>query len=293
MIMDFINKINPNYIVNDNILFFYDRHVAISINERWESSNLYKSKDYFTKLHVKYDKLGIRLMQIFDWQITDPNTFEKIKMLLITAIGNPKKIMSRKCEVRQITNQEAKLLNEKFHMMGHRNAKVTYGLFYNDTLAEIMSFSVSKWNRNIKDNNSWEIIRGCQGSINSFQLDNDPDNLYFVAGGPSRLMKHFIRDYDPNLIFSYCDAGLFNGKSYLASGMKFAGNTGETKWWLLPDIDPNTNKPGLIIPRNPSRYKELRDRSHNTIVWTPGSDRYIWTKEGFSYEGKGKEFLEE
>lgn len=291
-IMEFINKINPNYTINsDGFMYWESKHIAISLNERWESSNLHKPKDYFTKLHVKYENLGIRLMQIFDWQITDPSTYEKIKMLLITAIGNPKKIMSRKCEVRQITDAEAKPINEKFHMMGHRRAAVTYGIFYNDQLAEIMSFAVSKWNRNIKDNNSWECIRGCQGSINSFLVDDDPNNLYFVAGGPSRLMNHFIKDYNPNCIFSYCDCGLFNGKSYLASGMQFAGNTGETKWWLLPDIDPNTGKPGLIIPRNPSRYKELKERSNNTIIWTPGSDRYVWCKPGYKYTGKGSELL--
>lgn len=312
--IDFINKVNPNYTINsDGFLYFEDRHVAISFNERWQSATIpvgskfvegtylpegisqetSKYKGYFTDLHVKYDKLGIRLMQIFDWQITDPETFNKIKMLLVTAIGTPKKIMSRKCEVRQISDAEAKPINDRFHMMGHRRATVTYGLYYEDKLAEIMSFAVSKWNRNIKDDNSWEVIRGCQGSINAVTFDEDPENLYFVAGGPSRLMTHFIRDYNPNMLFSYCDAALFNGKSYLASGMKYAGSTGDTKWWLLPDIDPNTGKPGLIIPRNPSKYKELKERSGNVIVWTPGSDRYIWCKPGYKYEGKGKEFLEE
>ena len=231
-------------------------------------------------------------MNLFDWRIDHTDSWEKMKMLLITAVGNPKKIMSRKCTVKQITNAEAKPLNEKFHTMGHRNAPITYGLYYNDQLVEIMSFGHSGWNRNLKSEGEYEILRGCMGSLNTSILDNDPDNLYFVAGGPTRLMTHFIRDYDPNVIFSYAEKDLFSGSSYIANNMKFVGNTGETKWWLCNEIDPETNKMGLIIPRNPSRYKELKERSNNQIIWTCGSDRYVWIKPGYEYQGKGKEFLD-
>lgn len=290
--IDFINTINQNYEINDDgFLYFPEKHIAISLNEKYESSNIYKPKDYFTNITNKYRDNGIRLMNLFDWRIDHADSWEKMKMLLITAVGNPKKIMSRKCTVKQITNAEARPLNEKFHTMGHRNAKVTYALIYNDQLVEIMSFSVSKWNRNIKSDNEWEVIRGCAGSLNTSILNNDPNSLYFVAGGPTRLMTHFIRDYNPDVVFSYCEKDLFGGNSYLASGMKFVGNTGETKWWLCDEIDPETGKMGLIIPRNPARYKELKERSNNQIIWSCGSDRYVWIKPGYEYQGKGKEFL--
>ena len=289
----FINSINQNYIINeDDFLYFPDKQIAISLNEKYESSNLFKPKEYFSDLSNSYRDKGIRLMNLFDWRIDHEDSWSKIKMLLITAIGNPKKIMSRKCEVKQISDSEAKTLNEKFHTMGHRKAKVTYGLFYQNQLVEIMSFSVAKWNRNIKADNEWEIIRGCCGSINATTLNNDPNNIYFVAGGPTRLMSHFIKDYNPNIIFSYCEKDLFGGNSYLAANMKFVGNTGETKWWLCNEIDPETGKMGLIIPRNPSKYKELKERSNNQIIWTCGSDRYVWIKPGYEYQGKGKELLE-
>ena len=291
--INFINTINPNYEINeDGFLYFPDKKIAISLNEKYESSNIYKPKDYFTNITNKYRDNGIRLMNLFDWRIDHTDSWEKMKMLLITAVGNPKKIMSRKCTVKQITNAEAKPLNEKFHTMGHRNAPITYGLYYNDQLVEIMSFGHSGWNRNLKSEGEYEILRGCMGSLNTSILDNDPDNLYFVAGGPTRLMTHFIRDYDPNVIFSYAEKDLFSGSSYIANNMKFVGNTGETKWWLCNEIDPETNKMGLIIPRNPSRYKELKERSNNQIIWTCGSDRYVWIKPGYEYQGKGKEFLD-
>ena len=290
--INFINKINPNYEINeDGFLYFPERKIAISLNEKYESSNLYKPKDYFTNLSNKYKDKGIRLMNLFDWRIDHEDSWKKMQMLLITAIGNPKKIMSRKCKVVKISNKEARPLNEQFHTMGHRNAPITYGLEYNGQLVEIMSFGQSGWNRNLKAEGEYEIIRGCLGSLNTFNLDKDPDSLYFVAGGPTRLMSHFIKDYNPNVIFSYCEKDLFSGNSYLAAGMHYVGNTGETKWWLCNEIDPETGKMGLIIPRNPARYKELKERSNNQVIWTVGSDRYAWIKPGYTYQGKGQEFL--
>ena len=139
--IDFINSINKNYEINeDNFLYFPERKIAISLNEKYESSNLYKPTNYFTDLHNLYQNKGIRLMSLFDWQIDHEDSWTKIKMLLITAIGHPKHIMSRKCTVKQISNKEAKPINQQFHTMGHRNAPITYGLYYNDQLVEIMSF---------------------------------------------------------------------------------------------------------------------------------------------------------
>ena len=73
--------------------------------------------------------------------------------------------------------------------------------------------------------------------------------------------------------------------------MKYAGQTPASNFWICDEDDPETGKHGLIVPRNPSKYKELKERSHNTIVWTAGSTRYVWTKPGYEYQGHGKEFL--
>ena len=292
--IDYINTINKNYIINDDgFLYFPDRKIAISLNEKYESSNLYKPTNYFTDLHIKYQNEGIRLMSLFDWQIDHEESWNKMKMLLITAIGNPKHIMSRKCKVVKISNKEARPINEQFHTMGHRNAPITYGLYYNDQLVEIMSFGSNRWNRNIFSKDCYEIVRGCCGSLNTFKLDEDPNELYFVAGGPTRLLTHFIRDYNPDCVFSYCESGLFSGNSYLAAGMKYAGQTPASKFWICDEDDPETGKHGLIVPRNPGKYKELKERSHNVIVWTAGSTRYVWTKPGYEYQGHGKEFLKD
>lgn len=53
------------------------------------------------------------------------------------------KIYARNCEIRKITNEEAKSFNNANHLQGHRNAQITYGLFYQGNLVQLMSFSHS------------------------------------------------------------------------------------------------------------------------------------------------------
>lgn len=103
----------------------------------------------------------------------------------------------------------------------------------------------------------WEIIRGCPGSNNR------------IVGGVSKLFKAFVREYNPNSIFSYCDFNKFDGKGYEAIGMKFIGYTGPDKFYV--------DKSGYKIPRNPSKRKEL-EASCQYIIFGAGSKKYLWTK---------------
>lgn len=135
-------------------------------------------------------------------------------MLRITLNNTQTKIYARDCLVKIISNKEAKPFNNENHLQNHRDAQVTYGLFYRDELVQLMSFNKAKYNKNLDSDNSWEIIRGCPGS-------ND-----IVVGGVGKLFKYFIKDYKPDKVFSYCDFNKFDGRGYLALGMKFIGYTG-------------------------------------------------------------------
>ena len=183
---------------------------------------------------------------------------EKIESLLKLALGvGYSKIGARKCEIRKISNKEAKDFNEKNHLQGHRNAQVTYGLFYNNELVQLMSFSKTKWNRNLKSENSWEIIRGCPASNNQ------------ILGGVSKLFAHFVKEYDPDSVFSYCDFNKFDGRGYKEIGMEFIGFTGPDKFYVMQD--------GSKQMRNPHKRKELRENC-NFIVFGAGSKKFLWKK---------------
>ena len=235
-------------------IYIPNKNLAIEFNGDFWHCSENVDRNYHEKKSRACEEKGIRLIHIYEceWKYYQ----EKIKSLLRLALGyGYSKIGARQCEVRKITNKEAEDFNNKNHLQGHRNAQVTYGLYYKDELQQLMSFSKTKYNRNLKKDNEWEIIRGCPGSNNQ------------VIGGVSKLFKAFVKEYNPSAVFSYCDFNKFDGKSYEILGMKFMGYTGPDKFYV--------DKSGYKIMRNPKKRKELEE-SCNYIIYGAGSKKYMW-----------------
>lgn len=259
-IVDYIKNIYSGIIIENDRqiikpleldIYIPEKNLAIEFNGTFWHSSLYTPKNYHFNKSIACQNKGIRLIHIYEYEwlyIQD-----KIKQLVNIALGNASTIGARLCTIREISNQEAKVLNEQIHLQGHRNAQITYGLFYENKLVQLMSFSKTKYNRNLKNNNEYEIIRGCPGSNN------------IVIGGVSKLLKHFIREHKPTKIFSYCDFNKFNGKSYEKVGMKFDGYTGPDKTWIIN---------GQPVKRNPSKYHEYKKQA-DAIMWGSGSKKYV------------------
>lgn len=234
-------------------IYIPELNIAVEINGMYYHSNLRDTpKNYHFNKSMSCEKRGIRLIHIYEWEWE--NYQDKIKSLLKITLGQSERIYARNCIIKEITNQEAKDFNNKNHLQGHRNAQITYGLFYQEELVQLMSFSKTKYNRNLKSDDEWEIIRGCPGSNNT------------VVGGVSKLFKYFIKNHNPNKIFSYCDFNKFDGRSYEAIGMRFIGYTGPNKWYI---------KDGTVINRKPSKYNDYKSLP---IIWGSGSKKYLWEK---------------
>lgn len=249
------NKIGNHYELD----FFCEKEkIAIEFNGTYWHSIEEKDKNYHFNKSLSAQESGIRLIHIYEYEWNDPIKRPIIISLLKIAFNiNTNRIYARKCEIRKISNKEAKPFNEKNHLQGHRNAQITYGLFYNNELVQLMSFSKTKYNKNLKDDDSWEIIRGCPGSNN------------IVVGGVSKLFKHFIEENNPSSIFSYCDFNKFDGRGYEAIGMKFIGYTGPDMKWILPGWK--------VVERQPQKHQALKELSISQI-WGAGSKKYLWTK---------------
>ena len=231
------------------------KKIGIEFNGTYWHSDLYKPRDYHYKKTLAAEAAGTRLIHIYEYEWIDPALKPKIVELLRIALGRPTRVIyARKCEVREITNKEAKPLNDAVHLQGHRDAQATYGLYYQGELVQLMSFSQTRYNRNLKGPGEWEIIRGCPGS-NSI-----------VVGGVGKLFARFVRDHSPSKVFSYCDLNKFNGSSYEALGMKSIGDTGPNKVWIID---------GKGVPRNPSRRKEYKEKAE-AVIWGAGSRKFVW-----------------
>ena len=243
-------------------IYIPDKHIGIEFNGTyWHSTLTNIDRDYHFKKSIECQNKGVRLIHIYEYEWLNLNTREKIKSMLRIALGNvPSRIYAKNCIVKQISNTEAKPFNDKNHLQGHRNAQVTYGLFYNNELVQLMSFSKIKYNRNLKDDNSWEIIRGCPASNN------------IVVGGISKLFKYFLKIYQPHSVFSYCDFNKFDGNGYDKLGWTLVGYTGPDMSWVLPNM--------IVVKRNPSKHKQLKEISIGNIYGS-GSKKYLWEDKNY------------
>lgn len=249
-------------------IYVPSRHVGIEFNGTYWHSDLYKPKDYHYKKTLAAEAAGIRLRHIYEYEWLDPVLKPKIIELLRIALGCPTRVIyARQCEVREIDDRTAATLNNQVHLQGHRHAQLTYGLYYHDELVQLMSFSQTRYNRNLKNPGEWEIIRGCPGSNN------------IVVGGVSKLFAHFVRANHPSKVFSYCDLNKFDGASYEALGMHSIGDTGPNKVWIID---------GQGVPRNPSRYKEYKEKAE-AIMWGAGSRKFVWEPPAPSGDDQDKE----
>lgn len=258
-IVNFIQSLNINNIIRNSKdylggqeidVYLPDYNLGIEFNGTFWHSDLYKDDNYHFNKSLLAQQKGIKLIHIYQYEWDNKLTKEKIKQLLKISLGKvERKIYARDCEIKQITNNEAKILNNSVHLQNHRNAQVTYGLYYRNELVQLMSFSKNK-------KYQWEIIRGCPGSNN------------IVVGGVSKLFKHFIKDYNPDEVFSYCDFNKFDGKSYEAIGMKFIGYTGPDMKYIIK---------GNVVNRQPSKYKELKSQI-DARIYGAGSKKYLWKK---------------
>lgn len=223
---------------------------AIEFNGNYWHSSLYKPRNYHENKSKLCEEAGIDLMHIYEWEWNDPRRKKILLSIIALKFGKiPNRVYARQCEVRKIDNASVREFIDENHLQGFRRANVCYGLFKDNQLLQIMSFAHH-------DKYQWEIIRGCPGSNN------------LVVGGVSKLFNHFIKEYDPDSVFSYCDFNKFNGKSYEAIGMKFIGYTGPDKTWLIDD---------KAVQRSPKKYKEYKEQA-DAVIWGAGSKRYLWRK---------------
>ena len=184
-------------------------NIAIEYNGlRWHS-DAYVSDDYHLVKTEKCKEKGVRLIHIFeDEWLTKP---EIVKSRLRNILGcNETKIFARKCIVKELSNKEVRSFLNGNHIQGHVNAKVSLGLFYNDELVSVMTFSSLRKNlgQTAKED-SYELLRFCNKLNTS------------VVGGASKLLSFFEKRFKPKMVISYADRRWSEGELYTSLGFEF------------------------------------------------------------------------
>ena len=197
-------------------------NLGIEINGVYWHNELFKSDKYHLNKNNICNENGIDLIQIFE----DEWLYKKeiVKSILLNKLGLiDNKIFARQCKIKQVEDNESRIFLDDNHIQGNVNSKVKIGLFFNEELVSLMTFSKGRVILGGKKD-EWELTRFCN-KIN-----------FNVVGAASKLFSFFKKTYDPEKIISYSDIRLFDGKMYGNLGFSKIWKSKPNYWYVIDDI---------------------------------------------------------
>lgn len=207
-------------------IYIPEKKLAIEFNGSYWHSTIFKDKLYHQQKTLECAYKGIQLIHIFEYEWLNEKTQAQIKALLKAKLSNEyKRVYARNTIVREVDGKQSKEFLEKYHLQGNVNASINIGMFYENELIGVMTFSKPRYDKNY----AYEIIRLCY-----------KDNIK-VIGGTEKLFKYFIKRYKPDSIMTYADISKFTGNVYTRIGFKLV----EDKCITVPNYIwtyPNNNE---------------------------------------------------
>ena len=272
-ITEFINSLDVETISNyrgaiyphELDIYIPEHKIAIEFNGLyWHSELVGKDKHYHNKKRDLCDKNGIRLIQVFEdeWNVKP----DIVKSIITNALNIVEiRLFARKCIIKEIDVSTARSFIDTYHISGYHACSIKYGLYYDDELVSVMTFSKNNHSRKGK---GWEIDRYCSKS--GLQ----------VVGGASKLFKHFIRKVQPSSVVSYADLRYGNGGVYEKIGFKFEKDTAPNYWYFKDHLQRHhrfTLRKGAVDgdDTNKTEWENRIEQGWNRI-WDCGSRKYVW-----------------
>ena len=193
-----LDQYNIEYEANRQILIGKEIDILIpSLKIGIEFDGLKWHTEWFGKKTHSYhldktricNERGYGLIHIFEDEYVNSKdiVINKLKHILKIECGC-KKIMGRKCVVKEIYKNDAEIFLNKFHIQGYSPSSIYIGAFYNNQLIAVMSFK----NGNLK-NKCWELTR--------FATDYN----YICQGIGGKLFNFFVKVYNPAKVISFAD----------------------------------------------------------------------------------------
>jgi len=251
-------------------IFVPNKNIGIEFNGLyWHSEAVMAAQDRSPKSdYEKFQKfltMGIRIFCVFEdeWH----HHADIVKSRVANLLGHTAdKIHARKCEIRQLTSDQASDFFTQTHIMGNGRSNIRLGLFYQDQLVSAMSFVNNNLSRKSTD---WEINR-FSSKLNTA-----------VVGGASRLFSHFLTMVDPTQVISYADARWSDGGLYRTLGFNQV-STGTPNYWYVPTneltrIHRFTLRKTADDRQDLTEYENRLNQGFNRI-WDYGSSKWRWQK---------------
>lgn len=270
---DLLDSLNISYEREYHIgSYSYDfriNNILIEINPFATHNSLWgifdndgKSYNYhFNKSHIAINN-GFRCIHIFDWDDIDK---------ILSLLAPRKRIYARKCTLKEVPVKECNSFLLWNHLQGMcKGQDICLGLYYQDELVSVMTFGRPRYNKNYQ----YELLRYCSS--------------YNIIGGAEKLFSHFVKDYQPESIISYCNRAKFLGKVYPKLGFQLKSSGQPSKHWYNPKTGQHFTD-NLVRQRGVDQLlgtsygkgtsnEELLIQHDFVPIYDCGQDSYIWEK---------------
>lgn len=218
-------KVNVRNIISPKELDIYipSKQIAIECNGVYSHSIKYKETSYHINKYKECLRNNIQLLTIWeDWVKTRPQIVESM-ILNKLGLNNQNIIYARKCILKELDSKTCNDFLDANHIQGKSSASIKIGLYNDNELVAAMTFSTPRINMGGKNHRcQWELVRFCS-KLN-----------IRVIGGASKLIKYFIKNYDPSSIVSFSMNDISDGNLYNTLGFSTDNNITQSYWYIEP-----------------------------------------------------------
>ena len=263
----FIKSLNINYIdkcktiLNNNFeidVYLPEYKLGIEFDGLYWHSDLYKDNNYHLNKTEECEKQGIQLLHIFEDEWI--NKKEIVKSIIKSKLGViDNKILANECTIKEIDSLTSSNFLNNNHIQENTDSKIKIGIFYNDELVSVMTFT--KIDNKVNIEGEYEMLRFCD-KLNTHVID-----------GASKLLSYFIKTYKPKSIITYVDRRYSQGNLYEQLGFKFIENTTPNYWYykkneMIKQHRFKFRKDVLVkegFDKNKTEFEIMNDRDYYRI----------------------------
>jgi len=261
-------QLNRQYLGAEVDIIIPDIKLCIEYNGVYWHSELYKPANFHINKKKLIESKGYHLIYVWedDWNLKKDIVISRLKH----QFGVNKKIGARQCILKEVSYKECCKFLEKNHLQGNSQSSIRLGLFYNDSLVSICTFSRNR--NSIGKNTGYELTRNCTKMG------------YTIVGGFKRLITHFFNIRPNDNLYSYVDLDWspLENSAYDKIGFTQDSITSPSYFWVINGVRSNRinhQKHKLVemgFDKNKSESQIMYEDFKSYKVYNSGNLKYLW-----------------
>ena len=249
-------------------IYLPEKKLAFEFNGVYWHSDLFLGNEYHYNKSISCLNKGVQLIHI--WEDDWLSKQDILKNLIRGKLGlHTNKLNARDCVVKEIDTKTAKKFCETYHIQGYTSSQVKLGLYKDNQLAMVCLFTHKRRLIGGKPKDGeWELSRMCS-----------PFDTH-VRGGASKLLKHFVKLYNPKSIVTFADLSVSNGGVYEKMGFKKVHIVPPTYYWVVDGVRLpryRFQKSNLVecIEHPELTEREVMELRGSFRCWDAGKIKYV------------------